>query len=98
MTKKYKGDKRPYSSFSDRYSEENTHKKEITKEATDEPKVDRVKVTISDLNIRKGAGKEFDRTGKFTGPGIFEIVDRQNGYGKLKSGEGWISLEFCQDV
>ena len=98
MAKKYKGDKKPYSSLSDRYYEENTTKKDIIEEVPVESKVDKVKVTINDLNIRKGAGKEFDRTGKFTGPGIFEITERKNGYGKLKSGEGWISLEFCQDV
>lgn len=61
-------------------------------------KIDKVKVSINNLNIRKGPGMEFDRTGNFTGAGIFTIEERKNGYGKLKSGEGWISLEFCEDI
>ena len=93
MAKRYRNDKRSYSSLSDDYVEEHR-----IDECNEEEPVDKVKVTIDNLNIRKGAGKEFDRTGKFTGPGIFEITERKNGYGKLKSGEGWISLEFCQDV
>lgn len=47
-----------------------------------------VKVDIPDLNIRKGPGVSYDRTGQYTGIGIFTIVTEQDGWGKLKSGTG----------
>lgn len=62
------------------------------------------KVDISNLNIRKGPGKNYDRTGYFTGIGIFTIVEVKNGegsssgWGRLKSGAGWISLDFAKRV
>lgn len=49
------------------------------------------KVTVSDLNIRKGPGTNYDSAG-YTGKGIFTIVAEKGGWGKLKSGAGWISL------
>lgn len=52
-----------------------------------------VKVLISDLNIRKGAGMNYATTGKYTGKGIFTITEVKDGWGKLKSGAGWIYLE-----
>lgn len=63
-----------------------------------------VKVEISNLNIRKGPGKNYDRTGRFTGVGIFTIVEVKNGegsdsgWGRLKSGAGWISLDFAKRI
>lgn len=60
-----------------------------------------VEVRISDLNIRTGPGTNFTRTGAFTGSGIFTITAVQSGlgsdsgWGKLKSGAGWISLDYC---
>lgn len=60
-----------------------------------------VQISISDLNIRKGPGTNYDTTGKFTGKGIFTIVETKQGtgsvtgWGKLKSGAGWISLDYC---
>lgn len=52
-----------------------------------------VKVLVSDLNIRKGAGMNYAVTGKYTGKGVFTITEVKNGWGKLKSGAGWIYLE-----
>ena len=53
-----------------------------------------VKVSIPDLNIRKGPGTEFARTGQFTGKGVFTIVEVSGNWGRLKSGAGWISLAY----
>ena len=64
----------------------------------------KVRVDISDLNIRKGPGTNYDRTGKFMQPGVYTIVEIQNGtgsktgWGKLKSGAGWISLDFVTKI
>lgn len=52
-----------------------------------------VKVLIDGLNIRKGAGMSYAVTGKYTGKGVFTITEVKNGWGKLKSGAGWIYLE-----
>lgn len=49
-------------------------------------------VTIADLRIRKGPGTSYGWTGKYTGKGTFTITEQKNGWGKLKSGAGWISL------
>lgn len=57
-----------------------------------------VEVLISDLNIRKGAGMNYAVTGKYTGKGVFTITEVSNGWGKLKSGAGWIYLENASYV
>lgn len=70
-----------------------------TKAAPDVPFT--VKVSISDLNIRKGPGTDYAKTGKFTGKGVFTIVEVKSGqgstagWGRLKSGAGWISLDYA---
>lgn len=76
-------------------------KKETTKETF---KPFQVKVEISYLNIRTGAGIEYAKTGHTTGVGIFTIVEvkqgkgSNSGWGKLKSGAGWICLDYTTKV
>lgn len=57
-----------------------------------------VRVDIDDLRIRTGAGTNYSWTGKYTGVGTFTIVETKNGWGKLKSGAGWISLSYCTRI
>ena len=62
-----------------------------------------VRVRISNLIIREGPGINFDRSGKYTGAGTFTIVSESDGpgasrWGKLKSGAGWISLDYAERV
>lgn len=57
-----------------------------------------VQVLVSDLNIREGAGMNYAVTGKYTGKGVFTITEVSNGWGKLKSGAGWIYLENASYV
>ena len=63
-----------------------------------------VRVSINDLNIRKGPGTNFTKTGKYTGIGVFTIVEvadgqgSSSGWGRLKSGAGWCSLDYCQKI
>lgn len=58
-------------------------------------------MTIPDLNIRKGPGTNFDKMGKCTGVGTFTVTEirkgegSNSGWGKLKSGAGWISMDYC---
>ena len=57
-----------------------------------------VRVSIPDLNIRRGPGTSYPKTGKFTGVGIFTVVEEKDGWGLLKAYQegrnGWISLAF----
>lgn len=62
-----------------------------------------VQVSITDLNIRKGPGTDYGKTGKYTGKGVFTIVEEAAGqgasrWGKLKSGAGWISLDYTHKI
>lgn len=63
-----------------------------------------VQVSISDLNIRKGPGTDYAKTGKFTGKGVFTIMEVKSGqgstagWGRLKSGAGWISLDYTSKI
>lgn len=50
------------------------------------------RVKVTDLNIRKGPGMNYAVVGQ-CGNGVFTIVAENNGWGKLKSGAGWISLD-----
>ena len=61
----------------------------------------------SNLNIRKGPGTDYDKTGKYTGKGAFTIVEEAEGkgaslWGLLKSyqknRDGWISLDYTERV
>lgn len=60
-----------------------------------------VRVTVPDLNIRKGPGTNYGTIGRYTGKGCFTIVEEASGtgstkgWGKLKSGIGWISLDYA---
>ena len=58
-----------------------------------------VRVKIANLNIRKGPGTNYGATG-YIRPGIYTIVAESAGkgaakWGKLKSGAGWISLDYA---
>ena len=58
-----------------------------------------VRVTTGSLNIRKGPGTDTGLAGVITDKGIYTIVDEADGpgasrWGRLKSGAGWISLDF----
>lgn len=60
----------------------------------------RIKVTTDDLNIRKGPGTGFAVVGAIKDKGVYTIVleDATAKWGKLKSGAGWICLEYTKKV
>ena len=59
----------------------------------------KVKTLVADLCIRTGPGIQYVWTGRYTGNGIFTIVEEKDGWGKLKTpGLGWISLAYCKRV
>lgn len=53
-----------------------------------------VKVTADVLNVRAGAGAEHKITTIVKKGQAYTIVEEKNGWGKLKSGAGWISLQY----
>lgn len=55
-----------------------------------------VKVTTDSLNIRGGAGTTFDVVGSIEDRGVYTITEEKDGWGKLKSGQGWISLAYTE--
>lgn len=57
-----------------------------------------VKVTADSLNIRKGPSTQYEVVGKITDQGVYTIVDISGTWGKLKSGIGWISLNYTRKV
>lgn len=67
-----------------------------------------VRVSISDLNIRRGPGTNYAKVGRYTGKGVFTIMEVKSGTGSDKGWgllkayaderNGWISLDYCQRV
>lgn len=97
----------------------NLKKKTVKKDKVEQPKTEKpkteqpketktddikVKVDITYLNVRKGPGTNYAKTGKKTGKGVFTITEKKSGtgskkgWGKLKSGAGWISLDYTTEV
>ena len=62
-----------------------------------------VRVTIKTLRIRKGPGTGYPWS-RYIAPGIYTIVEERYGegskagWGRLKSGAGWISLDYARRV
>lgn len=58
----------------------------------------KVRITASTLNVRAGSGTSYKVTTTVKKGGIYTITAEQNGWGKLKSGAGWISLKYTETV
>ncbi len=63
----------------------------------------RVKVLVDELNIRAGAGTNFAIKGSIKDHGVYTIVEEADitpsgKWGKLKSGAGWISLQYVKKL
>ena len=60
-----------------------------------------VRITISDLNYRKGPSTAYDSYG-YIEPGVYTIVDEQDGWGLLKAyaaeRNGWIKLSYTKKL
>ena len=54
----------------------------------------RVKVKTDVLNVRSGPSTRYGITTQVLNGQVYTIVDTQDGWGKLKSGAGWISLDY----
>lgn len=65
-----------------------------------------VRIPVANLRIRKGpgVGEGCEPIGKYTGIGVFRILEVQNGtgsksgWGRLASGEGWVCMDFVERI
>ena len=57
-----------------------------------------VKVTVDALNIRKGPSAGTGLNGVIRDRGSYTIVEQSGNWGKLKSGAGWICLDYTKRV
>lgn len=60
----------------------------------------KVKVTADVLNVRGGAGAKYKKKGELKKGEVYTIVkeNKKKTWGKLKSGLGWIALEYTKKV
>lgn len=57
-----------------------------------------VKITAKVLNVRKGPSTSYAVATQVKENEVYTIVAEENGWGKLKSGAGWISLAYTKKV
>ena len=58
----------------------------------------KVRVTADVLNVRKGPGVGYAVTTTVKSGEVYTIVDEKSGWGKLKSGAGWIKLSYTKKL
>lgn len=87
----YVRDKEAWNDFKEAIGAKATTTKPVSKEY-------KVKITASALNIRAGAGTKYKITGCIRDRGIYTIMQTQGNWGKLKSGLGWINLNYTKKV
>ena len=63
----------------------------------------KVRITATDLRIRQGPNTDATIVQKAIAPGVYTIVSEATGkgatlWGKLKSGLGWVSLDYCKKI
>lgn len=82
--------------FNISYNEENAGDKKAGEEKQDPGQVlpYLVKITASALNVRAGAGIEYNINTCVKKGEVFTIIEEKSGWGKLKSGAGWINLKY----
>ena len=57
-----------------------------------------VRITAGKLNYRQGPGTNYKVYGQVLKNQVYTIIKEKNGWGKLKSGAGWISLEYTKKI
>lgn len=57
-----------------------------------------VKVITDKLNIRSGPSTSYKIVGTIEDRGVYTIVEELDGWGKLKSKLGWISLKYAKEL
>lgn len=57
-----------------------------------------VRITADELNVREGPGTEYPVTMTVKKGSAYTIMEEENGFGRLKSGAGWICLQYTERV
>lgn len=57
-----------------------------------------VKIITDELNVRKGPNTSYGVVTVVKRHGVYTIIDEKNGWGKLKSGAGWINLNYTTRI
>lgn len=57
-----------------------------------------VRVNVDKLTIRKGPGTSYAAVGSVSKGGVYTIIETKNGWGRLKSGVGWICLAYTEKL
>lgn len=75
-------------------------RKEIVnnKKVADTKEEYKVRIVADVLNVRNGAGTSYKVNNKVEKGEIFTIVSEKNGWGKLKSGAGWVFLAYTKRI
>lgn len=58
----------------------------------------KVRVSCDTLNVRSGAGSKYPIKTKIQNGEVYTIVEESKGWGRLKSGAGWIYLKYTKKV
>lgn len=58
----------------------------------------KVKINTAVLNVRNGADTNYKINTTVKKNEVYTIVDEKNGWGKLKSGVGWIKLSYTKKM
>ena len=69
--------------------------KTITSNETDDRPY-KVKITCDSLNILTGPGTSYSVIGSTAKNVVYTIVETENGWGRLKSGAGWVNLKYTK--
>lgn len=81
----------------------NTFRKDVKKKmggtvTSKDEKTFKVKVTATVLNVRAGAGTSYKIVLQVKQGEVYTITEIKGGWGKLKSGAGWINLDYTRKV
>ena len=57
-----------------------------------------ISVTATTLNVRKGPGVEYPVTSQIHRSEVYHIIETKDGWGRLTSGAGWISLKYTKYI
>lgn len=55
-----------------------------------------IRITVGALNVRSGPGMNYPKNTVIKDKKLYTIVEERSGWGKLKSGAGWISLKYTK--
>nr|MCR5250578.1 SH3 domain-containing protein [Lachnospiraceae bacterium] len=52
------------------------------------------RIAVEELNVRSGPGTNYPIVRTVSAPSVYTIVEVNGYWGKLKSGAGWINLQY----